>query len=655
MKNTSLLFLLLFCFQTLFSQNFTHEFGKCSPYEISMTNYDKDPTAEAVVIYDIGKSYFEITSDGYELVFERSFKIKVLSKAGIKYAEINIPYYVEDNNTFEIVGKVTGNTYNLENDLVKTTPLNSKISFDEKINENWHQKKLAMPDVKEGSVFEVNYKVISPFFFNLRSWDFQSNIPVIFSEYTTKMVPFYEYCYIFQGASKFDEFQSYEEKGLPKIFNSIEYNDMVYHFVMKDVPAFRDEDFITSENDYLLKLDFQLAAVHRSDGANIDIMTTWPKLSKDLLIHDNFGKFQNSAEKKSADLSESLNLGAKNKLEQVKTIDRFVKSNFNWDGRNSKFASKTVKEFLNTKTGTSAEINLFLAGMLNANGIEAYPVIISTRDHGRIKMDYPFAHFFNYVIVNVKIDSLNYLLDATEPMCDFGQIPTRCLNDRGLVVKKQKEEWMLLKSNLVSDKIYQLNLSFNKSNDSLLYISTLSTNGYDAIHYRKKYITDYKSLKKDLFGENISSTDTLIAKNLKDIEKPFDIGFLKKTVSEVVEDKILIAPFGDFVMSENPFKQPARKVPVDMTYKKERGFISTISIPENYTILSVPENMKIENDLIKIVYVVETDLANHQIKVTGQYEIKKDLYPASDYNKIKDYHSGIISKFNEKIVLVKTL
>ncbi|MFZ4465274.1 MAG: transglutaminase domain-containing protein, partial [Bacteroidales bacterium] len=641
-------------FQTSFTQSFSHEFGKCSAEEINMTKYAKDPTAEAVVIYDIGKSYFEITSTGYELIFERTTKIKVLSKAGLKYAEIEIPYYVDNNNSFEIVGKVTGNTYNLENGLVKATPLNPKIAFDEKINDKWHQKKLAMPDVKEGSVFEVNYKVVSPFFFNLRSWDFQSTIPVIFSEYTTKMVPFYEYCYIFQGATKFDEFQSYEEKGLPKIFNSIEYNDMVYHFVMKDVPAFRDEDFITSENDYLLKLDFQLAAIHRSDGANIDIITTWPKLSKELLINDNFGKYQNAAEKKSDDLAMTLDLGTKTDLERVKTIDRFVKSNFNWNGRYTKYTSKSVKEFLNSKTGNSAEINLFLAGMLAASGIEAYPVIISTREHGRLKLDYPFDHFFNYVIVLARIDSLNYLLDATEPMCDFGQIPTRCINDKGLVIQKQKEEWVSLKSNLISDKIFHLNLRFNVTTDSLLQNCLLSSNGYDAIDYRKKYISAYKELKTDLLGDNSSPTDSLLARNLKEIEKPFEIRFSKKSPSEWVEDKLLIAPFGDFVISENPFKQAARKVPVDMTYKKERGFISSISIPENYSLLSVPENLKIENELIKIVYVVETDPANHLIKVTGQYEIKSDVYPASDYNKIKDYYSRIVSKFNEKIVLVKT-
>ncbi len=80
---------------------------------------------------------------------------------------------------------------------------NSTI-FEEKVNDHWRVKKFALPDVKEGSVIEYKYKIISPYFFNLHDWDFQQRIPVIYSEYTTAMIPFYEYTYIFQGASKFD-------------------------------------------------------------------------------------------------------------------------------------------------------------------------------------------------------------------------------------------------------------------------------------------------------------------------------------------------------------------------------------------------------------------------------------------------------------------
>ena len=66
--------------------------------------------------------------------------------------------------------------------------------------------------------------------------------------------------------------------------------------------------------------------------------------------------------------------------------------------------SKTAKEFLNTRTGNAANINLFLCSMLNEAGIQASPVLLSTRDHGKILKDYPFQQFINYVIVLAKID-----------------------------------------------------------------------------------------------------------------------------------------------------------------------------------------------------------------------------------------------------------
>jgi len=49
-----------------------------------MKSYSKDTTAEAVVIYDIGQTDFRFTDDGYVMVFERTFKIKIFKKIRIR-------------------------------------------------------------------------------------------------------------------------------------------------------------------------------------------------------------------------------------------------------------------------------------------------------------------------------------------------------------------------------------------------------------------------------------------------------------------------------------------------------------------------------------------------------------------------------------------
>lgn len=647
--------LLLMCFislvQLAVAQNYVHEFGKYSNEDFQLQHYDKDPTAEAVVIYDIGSSEFGKTDNGFEIYFQRRMKIKILTKAGLKWAQISIPYYESDNKVEEI-SELKGNTYNFENGVVRCSALNPKNAFNEKYNDHWYDKKFAMPDVKEGSVIEISYKIRSPYIFNFRGWNFQGKIPVIYSEYTTKMIPFYEYQYILQGANKFADFKSYVDNGVSKQFASISYQDVVYLYVMKDIPAFRDESFITSPNDYIIKLDFQLSAIHRPTGSTETIMSTWPKLSSEMIDDENFGKYLKSCRKKGKEITDTMKLASKTKIEKTQIIERFVKSRFTWNENSDKYATKSVKDFLTTKTGNCTDINLFLTGMLNAAGIDAYPVMLSTRGHGKIKSDYPFLHFFNYVVVLANIDSVSVLLDATDPFSNFTEIPPRCINDKGLVIEKNKEEWVSLKSNPVSSITYDIDMHINNNKDSVAQRCKLITTRYEALDYRNRYTKSYKRLKENLLGNNTLTSDTLKAVDLYNIRNPFEIDFNYKTALEKVEDKIVITPFSDFIITENPLKQSYRNYPVDFTYKKVYKYQTTIEIPKGYKLLSKPESLIVNNKMIRIIYITDTQDSD-SVKIIGTYEFMKDEYAPIEYLELKNYFSKVVDKFNEKVVLVK--
>lgn len=85
-----LLFLIVFENKT-FAQNFSHKFGEITDYEKQMTSYSKDTTAEAVVIFDSGKSgFYRNAEDGFELYFKRHKKIKVLKESYINNANFSI-------------------------------------------------------------------------------------------------------------------------------------------------------------------------------------------------------------------------------------------------------------------------------------------------------------------------------------------------------------------------------------------------------------------------------------------------------------------------------------------------------------------------------------------------------------------------------------
>jgi len=635
----------------LIAQDFSHEFGKCSKDELQMSQYAKDSIAEAVVIYDIGKSYFQIGEGGYKLIFEKTTKIKIFNKAGIDWAQIEIPYY-EENGKAEDIVDIQGNTYNLENGVIRTSPLDIKNTFDEKRSNGWLIKKFAMPDVKEGSVIEVKYKLSTPYIFQFRSWEFQWKIPVIYSEYTTMMVPFCTYRYILQGTNKLYDLKQYSDVE-SKQLGGYTWRDKVYVFIMKDIPAFRDESFISAPDDYIIKVEFQLAEYINSLDSKQEIMTTWPKMIKELLNTPDFGDYVKSAQRQAKGIVDTMKLETKTPQEKAEKIFKYVKSNYSWNRWSSKYTSGSVKDFLRQKEGNCAEINLFLTGMLRASGVDANPVIISTRGNGKIKYDYPFVKFFNYVIVAVAIDGQYILLDATEPLCNFGMLPTRCLNDVGLVVKKGEEpEWVNFSSVVLSSITYNFDLTPNVAKDSIEGKFKIISSGYDALKYRKSYISNRTEFNKDIVQDNLTLSDSVKVEYLSNTEKLFPVSFSAAKSIDQVDGKLLVSPFSGYVISDNPFKQPARAYPIDMTYKKRRTYMSTIHIPEGYKLFSVPENVTIDNDDMKITYKFD-NINDQVVKVLGIYEFKRDVYKAATYLDLKKYYNTIIKKFNERVILVK--
>jgi hypothetical protein len=441
------LFILLLLSQNTFAQTPSIEFGVINQNEINMTTYPADPQAEAVVLFDLGDSRFIDTEQGYDILFTRIRRVKILSRAGIKYSEVSIPLYHKGVNS-EIVKSIEAFSYNLVNGKLEKTPLDQSTVYKEKINDQWDVKKFAMPDVRPGTIIEFKYVVETPYHFNLPDWEFQDRIPTVYSKYTVRMIPFYEYVFIAQGVARFD---SQESKKDPEkrtwgtvvqsygqnIGSGFEFQDLIHTYVMKNLPAFRDESYITSISDYIVKIDFQLAKFHSPQGSNEDIISTWPLLIDGLLKEDAFGKYLNSCERAAKTILEKeLQVENKTELEKCQTIIDYVKSKFSWDGFSNMAASKSVKDLINLKKGNPAEINLLLTALLNSAGIKASPVILSTRDHGKIKSNYPFISFFNYVIVLVKLENQSFLADGADSFTPFNSIPPKCINEKGLIINK---------------------------------------------------------------------------------------------------------------------------------------------------------------------------------------------------------------------------
>jgi len=652
MKYIQLLFILLISFQTpLKAQKLSKEFGKVGKDDIELAVYPEDKSAEAIVLFDIGKSYFIRPESSFEVIFERTTRIKIFTNAGLQWAEVEIPFY-QEGGIYEEVYDIEGCTYNFEDGRLNKTGLNPSNCHDEKINEYWNVKKFAMPNVKEGSIIEYKYKIRSQYTFNLRDWEFQWKIPTVYSEYEVKMIPFYEYSWLLQGANGFDSQTSYVDKGIARRLGAIEYQDMFHQYVMKDVPAFNDEEFIASINDYIIKLDFQLARINYPSGASVDVLTTWPDLKKELIKHTDFGKYVEKSKKLGSKLFDMDSMLTQSPRERFDKIVKHVKANYNWNNINSKYASKSPANFMKDKYGNAADINLFLIGLLNAVEIEAYPVLISTRKNGKIKYDYPYSHFFNYVIISAIIDGQKILTDATEVLSASDRIPSRCINDKGLIIDQKKEEieWVDLQCLIPSEK--HTDLSIDILNSDLNATIETSFSEYDALYYRNTYGEDRDKIKERLNEDGYSVMEpSLIVLNQYNIKKPYILKYSITDKIEEIQDKIYLSPFLNDPITDNPLKQTKRTYPIDMNYPCKRTYNSTIQIPDGYKVDFLPTNHKINNDLFELEYSVTSDV--DMVHISFYYYFKNAVYSAKDYGKLKYYFNEIVKRGNEKVVFSK--
>lgn len=643
------------CFQIAKAQADKYEFGKISKNDIEYNECPFDKTASAVVLFDKGESNFVRTENSFQVVYERVTRIKILSNAGIEWAKVEIPFY-QSNNIYEKVFNLEATAYNFENGQLTQTKLEKESVHEEKMSENWMLKKFAIPNVKVGTVIEYTYKIESEYVFNLRDWEFQWKIPVLFSQYKVSLVPFYQYTFLLQGANKFDEQNSAVATGLEQQFGATKYKDMIHTYIMKNLPAFKDEEFITSAKDYMVKLDFQLSKVIYPDGFQRDIISTWPLLMKDLSEDDNFGRYLDKCYKQTSKVFDLKGFTGLTQQQKFDSVLNYVKKNYSWNGKERKYSSKSVKDLMTDKFGNSADINLFAVGLLNGVGVKASPVLISTRSNGKIKYDYPFLDFFNYVGIKADIDSVSVLSDATDILIANDRLPVNCINDRGLIVNdnkganKGKVEWVSLYSRTMSKSRSSI---FVHLNDSLSTVSIISTFGeYDGLYMRKRYGVDMKTISKYFSDNDYNVADsTVVIKNMDNFSNPYSIRFTSEFRPEKIGDKIYLAPFFKEVPQVNPLKQQTRTYPIDMTYAKQRVFNSNIPIPRGYKVEFLPAPKKIKNQQFEMDY--NATVVGENVNVSFYYYFKQPVYEAIDYAKIKAYYNELISKANEKLVFVK--
>lgn len=641
------------------------KFGKIKIDNLNMTVYEKDTSASAVVLGDYGKVFFKYNkSDGnWYLNFERNRRIKIIKKNGYKWADHEISLY-DHGNISENVSAIKGFTYNLVDGKIEKEKLTKKSQFREEVSKYYKAVKFTMPNVREGSIIEYSYNITSDYFFQFPTWQFQYSIPVIKSELVVEIPEYFRYKNLMKGYEQLAINERTTGSGFITFTNSdgeggytndnIQYQTEKYRMVVLNCPAFIEEPMITTANNYRAAIEFELAVVQMPNSRIRNYTATWESINKSLLDNENFGGQLKAGVFLNKDV-EQINLGFEQPLDKMHAVYKFVQNHMKWNNSNSKYVNTTLRSAYNDKSGSSGDINLLLTLMLRKVGLDANPVILSTRSNGIINPEYPMQTQFNYVIAYVIIDRKGYLLDATDPLCPSNLLPIRCLNGNGRIISEKRTDWVKLNPNRSYDYDCSANLELDQDGqikgtmviDRKDYAAYRLRKGLESEKSEEKFIESLENANNGLTIDNFAHT------NIDSIYMP-----TKEEYEITIEDRARVA--SDFIyinpmlfeqIESNPFKLQERKYPVDYSYPKHEKYSLTLSIPDGYMVEEVPEPLQLALPDNSANFKFEINFNEKEIELQNYFAINKSVFLYYDYAGLKDFYNKVVEKQAEQIIL----
>ncbi|MBN2347482.1 MAG: DUF3857 domain-containing protein [Bacteroidales bacterium] len=655
----------------LYAQKPFIKYGKVSDESLTMNTYPMDSLAEAVVLGEYGFTKFRITEDdGWQVQLEKHVRIKILKKEGLDYGNYSFTLFHTGLNREETTG-ISGLTFNMENGKEEKSKLGKEGIFYEEVNDYVTRVKLAMPNVKVGSVIDIRYSIVSDFISYLFDWDFQYQIPVVKSLYTAEIPRAFNYKELSRGYISISRSSETVNRKFQYSYSSnieggfaggrssggtYEFEQVCYlkSYAAENVPAFRPEPHMNSINNYLSAIDFELTSYNPDYGIHKNFTTNWEAVRKQLIDNENFGTQLKRTGIFDDEVS-MINTTTSDEMEKIGAAYELIRSRMSWNGYHRLYAKNSLRSAFKEGSGNSADINLMLVVLLRALGFDANPVILSTRDNGMIIPGQVMLTKYNFVIAAVKINDQYLLLDATDKNCPLNMLPPRCLNGMGRIISEDFTDWIDLNTNEKFEYTCLMDLKLDENAELTGKIQEARKN-YAAYYFRNNY--------KDAVNEEAFIQDILNSKpGLKILNYTFtNIDSLYNSVESSYEVNISdqVAQTGNLLhftpllyeqIAENPFKLEDRKYPVDFIYPQKKKYILSLTLPEGFTVDELPENLKMSMPDKSATFLYSISAFGNTLNVVFELSIDRTLYTYEDYKILKQFYQELVKKQGEKVVI----
>lgn len=620
------------------AQTTVPEFGEITAAEKELTECPFDKEANAVVILDEASANH---NDQYNLIYTRRTRIKILKTKGIQYGDISIPYRSKDE--IEFISDIEAYTCNYTpNGVAEIKKVPQSAIYRQKVNERVTLVKIAMPDVKPGTIIEYKYINTAKNYNYLEDWYFQQELPVMHSFFSLVVMPNYEFAYrVFKSDHLPIDIKKEKESGR-------------ITFEMNNIAGLRDEPYMDAEKDYLQHVEFQMSGYQGTFGGTTRFMTTWDEVTREIMTNPSFG----------LQLNKNIPLGPEwtakvmsmpSLFDRMSAVYNFVYKNISWNGFGGIGSMDGVKETWDKKKGNSGDINLLLINLLKEAKLEVYPLLVSERGHGKVNPEYPFIDQFNKVMACVLIDNKKYVLDAAGPYTPPFMTPFAVINTKAFLVNRKKGAIITLTETDKKDRNY-VNINAHIDEDGTLTGKAfVSSSEYARLTRIRAWEHD-----KDRFKENYFTTygaglkmDSLVMQNLDNDSLPLDQQF-NFTNPPIVSGDYKLVNLNLFTgIAKNPFISDIRFTNIDFGCLQSHTVLEYIDLPATMKIETLPKNIRMIMPDTSISFTRYMEVKDNKLRVKYEISTTHSVFTADDYEYVKNFYKKMAEIMNEQIVLKK--
>lgn len=611
------------------------------PADLALKEVPAAPGAPAICLYR------QIDRDDEQGIVNYYVRIKVLTEAGRKYADVEVPYAKREQSVYAIAGRTIAPDGHV-------TEFDGKV-FDKTILSVRHEKLLArtftLPDVQVGSIIEYRYRLSLPGGFIYDSnWDLDDELYTRLARYSLRPSPEFTLIWVVP-------------RGLPPGASPPARQRGSVQLELRDVRPFITEESMPPEEVLRRRVEF----IYREpDNESVDPAVFWKKFS-----HDRWREFDRYADESRAMATAlaSISPPGDPPAERLRKIYARVQKlrNLDFDPPDSEQEAKhdkikkrdNVADVWEYGYGTARELNWLFCALARAAGLAANPVLVATRDRRVFEQQDFNPAELNTEVVSVVVDGQVRTFDPGVPMAPFGELPWEETAVRGLQLDKKELLWVGT-TGLSADesRVVRKALLTLGDDGSLSGSLSVSYSGQDALDWRRREYHEDELARRTALEDEVKAL----------VPVGIDV-HLSKAPDWQANDQPLVAEFelsvpgwatragrrwllpaGLFAARESHlFEHAERKWAVYFAYPYVRKDDIIIRVPNGLQAGSLPPAVD-ESDQA-YGFRASAELDGRVLRIGRELSVFHSVVAAGSYGAVREFFSRVRTANEQQVVL----